>query len=204
MPADPADIVLLLRGPRLGLGPPRRDLLPLYQRWMNDLRVIRTLGAPRLPLSAEAEAGWLERALTSREPIFTIYELSTLRPIGNADLRDVDHAHGTAEFGLLLGETDVWGRGYGTEATRLMLYYAFDVLGLHNVQLVVYASNPGALRAYERAGFKRVGVRRGAHKAGRRRYDAIIMDAVADDIAPSALDAVMHPAGREPEQRPTP
>ena len=71
----------------------------------------------------------------------------------------------------------------GTEATRLMLGYAFDVLGLHNVQLTVHASNPGALRAYERAGFT-------AHRRATRRVSSsaggattrIYMDAIADDF----------------------
>jgi RimJ/RimL family protein N-acetyltransferase len=105
----------------------------------------------------------------------------------------VDRHHGTADFALVIGEPDAWGRGYGTEATRLTLAYAFDVLGLYNVYLVVYANNARGIRAYERAGFKRIGVRRGAHKLGRRRYDEIHMDAVADDFPPSHLHALLHP-----------
>ena len=191
-----ADVILILRGKSVALGPLRRDLTTLYQRWMNDLRVTRTLAAPSLPVSVEAETTWVDQALLGSDPIFTIYEEATLRPIGTVGLHDIKCEHGTAEFGLLIGATDVWGRGFGTEVTSLMLSYAFDVLGLHSVQLVVYANNPGALRAYERAGFRRSGDRREALKVGRRRYDAIYMDALASEFAPSAAHDILHPPPR--------
>lgn len=192
MSHDSDDVTLFLRGAALGLGPLRRELTPVYQRWMNDLRVTRTLSAPLRPVSFEAEAAWVAGALVSDEPVFTIYELATMRAIGNTGFHNVDLEHGIAEYGLLIGETDVWGRGYATAVTRLMLEYAFDVLGLYNVRLSVFAHNPAGIRAYERAGFKRIGARRGAFKVGRRRYDEIYMDAIADDFEPSGLDAMMH------------
>jgi RimJ/RimL family protein N-acetyltransferase len=187
------DIILIMRGESVGLGPLRRDHLQDYLRWINDLQVTRTLGAPRRPMTAELETAWLDGALMSSDPSFTIYELATMRPIGNTTLR-VEGDSGCAEFGLMIGEKDVWGRGYGSEVTRLMLGYAFDVLGLYNVMLRVYANNPRAIGIYERAGFRRIGVRRGALKVGRRRVDEILMDAVADEFEPSQLHTTMHPA----------
>ena len=147
-------------------------------------------------MTLEAEYEWLKDALTAKDPLFTIYELATMRPIGNTGLHNVDHSSNTATFGLLIGEMDVWGKGYGTETTRLMLNYGFDVLGLYNIDLEVFAHNPGGIKAYERAGFKKIGVRRGARRVGRERYDIVYMDAVADDIEPSPLHHIMQ-SGRE-------
>jgi RimJ/RimL family protein N-acetyltransferase len=197
--------ILMIRGDLVGLGPIRLDLAPTYQRWLNELRAIRTLGVLPRPMSFEAELSWVEQALISRDVIFTIYVLSPsdlirndqLQAIGNTNLFNIDHHNGTADFGILIGEPDAWGKGYGTEATRLMLDYAFDVLGLHNVQLQVYSNNDRAVRAYQRAGFHRVGVRRAARKLGRERHDVIYMDAVADDHPRSSLHGVMHP-GQQP------
>lgn len=188
-------VELVVRGERVGLGPARRDLVPLFQRWLNDLRVTRTLNWSFRPLTEEAAAAWLEDvfALEGKQYLFVVYDLTTLRPLGSFGLYDIDHRHGTANFAIILGEPDTWGKGYGTEATQLMLAYAFDVLGLYNIQLAVYANNPGAIRAYERAGFRRIGVRRGAHQLGRRRFDEVYMDAVADDFPPSHLHALLHP-----------
>ena len=186
--------IIYLRGEQVGLGPICRDLIPTYQRWMNTLEVTRTLAHGNFPMTVESEQQWFESEATKASgTTFTIYELSTMRPIGNTGFHVVDHVNDTAEFGIMLGEPDVWGRGYGTEATMLMLHYAFDVLELYSVFLETYASNPGAVRAYEKAGFKRIGVRRGAKVVGRMRYDVLFMDAVADDFEPSELHDLMNP-----------
>src|SRR5690606_35727569 len=103
----------------------------------------------------------------------------------------IDARRGTAEYGIVIGEKDAWGKGYGTEATRLMLAYGFDVLGLQNIMLRVYANNPAGVRAYERAGFRKVGVLRNAMPLGRVRVDEILMDAIPDDIPPSDLQRLM-------------
>jgi RimJ/RimL family protein N-acetyltransferase len=181
------DIDLIVRGEKVGLGPLRRDLLTTYQRWMNDLAVTRTLGAPSRPMTSEREQSWLDGALLSTEPHFTIYTLNDLRPIGNTSLFDINSEFATCFFGILIGERDAWGHGYGTETTRLMLHYAFDVLGFRNVTLTVHADNLRGIRAYERAGFRRIGTRRNALVAGRLRLDEILMDAIPEDIEPSEL-----------------
>src|SRR5262249_4989480 len=113
---------------------------------------------------------------------FAIYELATLRPIGLANLRDLDSVHRTAEFGVLIGESDCRGKGYGTEATQLMLDYAFTALGVHNVGLDTLSFNTAAIRAYTRAGFREVGRRREAHRIGDRACDVVLMDCLATEF----------------------
>jgi len=186
------DPLLLLKGERIGFGPLRSDLLETYTRWVNDLQVTRTLALPCLPHTVEKQEKWIQGALVSDDDvIFTIYILESMRPIGNIGLHDIDHESGSADFGMLIGERDVWGQGYGTEATRLAVRYGFDVLGLHNIQLETYGNNPGAIKAYERAGFRHIGVRRGAKRIGRQRVDIYMMDILADEVSPSELHRMM-------------
>lgn len=188
--------IFVLRSERLGFGPLRSDLRDTYLRWVNDLRVTRTLSLPSHPHSAEWEDAWLQGALVSEsDVIFTMYELESMRPIGNIGLHDIDHDSGTAEFGIVIGEVDAWGHGYATEATRLIVGYGFDVLGLHNLQLEVYGHNPAGIKVYERAGFRQIGARRGAKKVGRERVDVIFMDVTADDIEPGGLHRLMQTGG---------
>ncbi len=182
----------LLRNDEIALGPLRRDLLETYQAWMSDLAVTRTLAIPNMPMTAEAESQWLDGALTiTGDAIFTIYRRDTWQPIGNGGLHSIDHFHRVADFGIVIGARDAWNLGFGTSATGLILAYGFDVLGLENIMLEVYATNPGAIRAYEKAGFKRIGVRRSAFTLGRERTDIVYMDAVADDFPPSGLQALL-------------
>src|SRR5438132_490708 len=108
--------ILNIVGEKVALGPRRRELLPLYQRWINDFGVARSLAAGLRPISWEEEEAWYDgSAANQREVVFTIYERPSLRPVGNTGLHRIDHFHRTAEFGIMIGEKDVWGRGYGTE-----------------------------------------------------------------------------------------
>jgi RimJ/RimL family protein N-acetyltransferase len=106
------------------------------------------------------------------------------------NIRDFTNPHGTAEFGITIGDAGERGQGYGTEATRLLLDYAFTVLGVHNVWLDTPAYNIGALRAYEKAGFREIGRRRGARVLAGRRYDVVLMDCVAEEFAPPVKRAL--------------
>lgn len=184
--------VLNIVGDKVALGPLRRDLLPLYQRWVNDFAVARTLALCCRPLTLEAEEAWYDSTSRSQSNVgFTIYERTTLRPIGTTGLKHVDHRHGTAEFGIAIGERDCWGQGYGTEATILMLDYGFTVLGLHNIMLQVYAFNERAIRAYLRAGFREIGRRRQAHRLGRHAYDVVLMDCLASEFQSPLLRGLL-------------
>jgi diamine N-acetyltransferase len=179
--------VINIEGELVALGPLRRDLLQLYQRWINDLVAARGLGA-FLPITVEKEIEWYESQAKSEGDItFTIYEFSTLRPIGTASLMNVDHRNRRAEFGIVIGEPECRNRGYGTETASLVLDYAFTVVGLHNVMLSVFEFNRGAVRAYEKAGFKEIGRRRQSSFAGGRVWDEIWMDCLSTEFESPTL-----------------
>ena len=180
-------------GEKVALGPIRRDMLPLYERWMNDFEVTRGIGRVG-PMTAEQEQDWYEYASKAKDTVtFNIYELGPegsdtyLRPIGTAGLMGIDYRHGDAEFGIMLGEKSAWGKGYGTEVARLMLDYGFNVLGLHNIWLRVLSFNEYAVRAYKRAGFREAGRLREQHKLGNRRYDDTYMDCLATEFEGSVI-----------------
>ena len=181
--------LLNIVGEKVALGPLRKGLLPTYTRWMNNFRTLRTMGVPPRPLTLGQEEQWYEgtiaRSETSSE--FTIYERSTERPIGNCGLHDIDYGNRTAEFGILIGEPDARGKGYGTEATSLILDYAFTALGLHNVMLRVFAYNPAGVRAYTKAGFKEFGRRRESQFMGGKYWDVIYMECLATEWGSSPV-----------------
>jgi RimJ/RimL family protein N-acetyltransferase len=198
-----ADIepVIMITGERVLLGPPSRAVVPLLVKWENDLALSLLSGDPARPMSQEAiEIDW-ERLF--KPPTggvsFVVYERATRRPIGLAGLRDIDRGHRKADLGISIGESDCWGKGYGTEATRLVLDYAFTMLGLHNVFLRVFAFNDRAIRAYLRAGFREIGRRRQSHRVGAHCYDEVLMDCLATEFTGSVLARLVPEGGRRTE-----
>lgn len=185
--------VINIEGELVALGPIRRDLLPIYQRWINDFETARNLALAPSPITLEAEEAWFNGAATSDIATFTIYERSTWRPIGNADLRDIDYRNRSAGFGIMIGEASYRGKGYGTETTRLMLDYAFSALGLHNVMLSVYEFNLAGRRAYNKAGFKEIGRRRQCRAFAGRLWDEIYMDCLATEFESPVLAQIFQP-----------
>ena len=185
--------IINIAGDLVALGPLCRDLLPLYQRWINHFGTLRSIGASPRPMTAEAEAAWYDAHAAGDDAPFTIYERSSWRPIGNTDLRDIDHRNRTATFGIMIGEPDARGKGYGTEATRLMLDYAFTALGLHNVMLSVYEYNRAGWHAYRKAGFQEIGRRRACRFMGGRYWDEIIMDCLSTEFTSPVLGEVFVP-----------
>ena len=183
--------VVNVEGERVALGPLCRDVIPLYHRWRNDFTAARTLDYAPAPDTVEARTAWYERASVDPDVIrFTVYERATWRPIGLATLLHIDARHGTAGFGLVIGEADARGKGYGTEATRLVLDVAFTALGLHSVMLRVYAYNRAGRRAYEKAGFREFGRRRESRVFAGRRWDEVFMECLARDFASPVLARV--------------
>jgi diamine N-acetyltransferase len=177
--------MLNIVGDTVALGPIHRDHLPLFLRWLNDFDVLRTTHQVR-PMTLEAlEDSFRASATATDEVHFVIYERSTLRPIGSANLHQIRGR--TATFAIAIGEKDCWSKGYGTEATRLMLDYGFNALGLHNIMLEVHSNNERGLRAYRRAGFREIGRRREAFERGGRLHDIVYMDCLASEFESPVL-----------------
>ncbi|WP_201295036.1 MULTISPECIES: GNAT family N-acetyltransferase [unclassified Nocardiopsis] len=103
--------------------------------------------------------------------------------VGECALIDLDPDNASAGYRIALYELSVTGRGYGTEATDLVLEYAFTVAGLHRVGLEVFAFNTRAQRSYARSGFVREGVWRQSLRWDGEWHDAVLMSILAEEYA---------------------
>lgn len=172
-------------GEKVALGPYHRGILPLLSKWDNDFEVAFMSGDPLRSITRDATDARYEsshREMPRDRVDFIIYEAVTLRPVGLTELRNIAYRNRTAEFGILIGEKDCWNKGYGTEATRLMLDYGFSILGLHNILLNTYSYNERAIHAYTKAGFRIVGRRREVYRWGNKLYDSVLMDCLATEF----------------------
>ena len=101
--------------------------------------------------------------------------------IGEVVLNDIDELNRTASFRIALASVDLFGKGYGTEATRLIIGYGFRQLNLHRIELEVYDFNPRARHVYEKIGFVYEGTRRDVLFWDGQYQSAIIMSMLASD-----------------------
>lgn len=154
-----------------------------WAQWDTDLAVTIPLGDEAyVPTSLEKAQEMLSSALKNREHVFSIVDLATSAVIGRGMLFNVDHVNRTAMLGIVIGEKEYWGRGYGQEATRLLVEYGFDLLNLNSIMLGTFEFNQRAIHCYEKVGFREIGRRRQARIIGGRKYDAILMDIVAEEF----------------------
>ena len=122
-------------------------------KWRNNKSVWQhTKTRPDRLITYEIELEWLQNVLKrDNEKRFAICESVTGKYIGNVQLTNINNYE--AAFHIYIGDTDCWGKGYGTEATLLMVKYGLDILKLQSIWLDVKKKNIAAIRTYEKAGF---------------------------------------------------
>ena len=101
--------------------------------------------------------------------------------LGESVINEIDWQTRCANFRIALFRSDSCGKGTGSWAVRMTRDYAFETLGLHRLELDVFSFNPRAIRAYEKAGFRREGVRRDAVLDGSAYGDDILMAILEDE-----------------------
>jgi RimJ/RimL family protein N-acetyltransferase len=154
---------------------PERDHT-FFNAWSKDSLYGRLLDADPITLwPKKMTKEWLEKHLDEFLG-FTIFKNEDLeRPIGLIGLDGINWVSRDCSVGIGIGDRDDWGRGYGTDAMRVILRYAFCQLDLHRVSLSVFDYNPRAIRSYEKAGFVREGIEPQMLEREGKRYDIILM-----------------------------
>ncbi|HTI15197.1 MAG TPA: GNAT family protein [Dictyobacter sp.] len=141
-------------GERLYLRPlePAQDN-HLYSTWMNDEEIRRYFSV--YPTSDARGRERLEQLYKdTRHILFGVTRKDDNQLIGLVGLKDINQLNQSAEFYVIIGDRSAWGKGYGTEATKLMIRYGFLELNLNRIQTQDMEENIGGWRADEKAGFK--------------------------------------------------
>jgi RimJ/RimL family protein N-acetyltransferase len=150
-----------LTGQAIYLRPLELGDAPLLAQWFNDPEFIRTLRR-YLPMTLLEEEAFLRKLAENEDPVI---------------------------FGIGIGEKNCWGQGYGTEATRLVVDYAFRTLNLNRVSLEVYEYNPRGLHVYEKVGFRLEGrLRQDTFRDGRY-WDTLILGILREEWMSAAGQA---------------
>lgn len=182
--SEPGTIQMpVLRGERVYLRASERSDIPTFVRWFNDSETLSYLSM-RAPMSEAGEEAWFTE-MTAHEGKdayhFVMCRLEDDKPIGTIGLFRVDSVNGNAGIGIGIGEKQLWGRGYGTDAMNALLDFGFGQLRLERMWLEVYDFNVRARRSYEKSGFVLEGTeRRAIYKRGQF-HDVHLMSILRDE-----------------------
>jgi RimJ/RimL family protein N-acetyltransferase len=167
---------------RLGASDAKRDA-ELMARWSRDAEYLRQMDSdPARPVATKPLQDELEGELEdNNSQTFVIYTLDGDKAIGFVSLGAISWNNGDAWVGIGVWDAEYRGKGYGTDAMRLMLRYAFTELNLYRVTLGVFEYNPRAQRSYQKAGFVLEGrVREELNRNGRR-WDGLYMGILREE-----------------------
>lgn len=175
----------MFTGELVTLGAIQREYLPRYVEWLNDWEVRHFL-APTLlyPYTMQDEEGWFNRQREEQDARhFAILTRAEGRLLGNCGLHQIDWTNRHCIFGIFIGDKNDWGKGYGADATRTLLQYAFDEANLHRIELEVFDFNARAIQMYEKVGFRHEGTRKQALFRQGAWHDEHIMAILRDEWA---------------------
>lgn len=133
-----------------------------YPNWFNDQEVCKYNSHHRYVMTKNEVIEYAKNC-NSKDAIVLAVELKdTKTHIGNISLQNIHYIDRSAEIAFLMGEKEYWGKGYATEAARLLINHAFDQLGLQRIYFGTSENNIGMQKIGEKLNFKREGVRRKA------------------------------------------
>lgn len=186
-----------LRGERVRLAAMTEADLPALARWQADGAFLRLLDSePATPKTEAQLAEWMRRSQASANCfLFAIRRLDDDGLLGYIELDGIAWSQRTTWFSIVIGDPAERNRGYGTEALRLLLRFAFHELNLHRVQLTVFSYNRAAIRVYEKVGFRHEGTYREFLERDGVRHDMLLYGMLRREW--EALQAAGQPSGAE-------
>ena len=164
---------------RLAVFDPEKDADSIA-KWNQDSEYSRLLSAgPANQWTPKQIKEWVEKEKDAY--LFVIRTLSDDRVIGEIELDGVDWSARHAWVGIGVGEREFWGAGYGTDAMKVLLRFAFNELNLNRVNLTVFEYNERAQKSYLKCGFIEEGRTRKSMLREGRRWDIIFMGILRDE-----------------------
>lgn len=177
----------IFTGQLLRLASPVADDQALFASWTQDDNYMRMLDDD--PVRPESIANYARFADAPDDKSF-YFHLRTLAEdtvIGFVVLFNLKWGNQSAEMAIGIGDKSYHGKGYGQDALKLILNYAFNELNLHRVSLTVMDYNLPAIKAYERVGFVREGTHRQAVQRQGKRYDLLLYGILRDEFLTTNL-----------------
>ena len=153
------EVPVFIEGERICFLPHSSEHINLYIKWINDPKV-RKYSRNVIPVRIDDAKKWFEpqEGRVRNFIVFEIWHKKDKKPVGNTFLTDIDWINGWANVGMTIGEPNYWNKNIATEATELIIEYAFNELNLNKLHGVVIVDNIGSWKVAEKTGFKFEGI----------------------------------------------
>ena len=160
----------------------KREDMITAKDYMNDSEVRKNLqGGIPFPFTLEDEYKFYEGISGMKDTYTFAIESMEKRYLGGCGINQIDWKNSVATIGIFIGDKSCWGKGYGTEAIKLLTDFIFNEMNINKVKLNVYSFNKRAMRCYEKCGFIREGVLRQEIYREGRYHDDIVMGLLRDE-----------------------
>ena len=157
-----------------------------YCRWLNDPEVNKYLETRKATID-ELKKYIKEKNKSKNCLLLGIFDNKSNKHIGNIKLDPIDFKRGVSTLGILIGDKNYWGRGIGTESTKLLVDYAFNELNLKKIDLGVISKNKAAISIYKNVGFKVKKIQKKKIKHDSKFYDRVVMEIEKKKLEPKFL-----------------
>jgi ribosomal-protein-alanine N-acetyltransferase len=161
-----------------------QDVNERYLSWLSDFEVIRHLEIRfSSPGNIEDLGNFINLVNNSADTLMLgMFLRLDGRHIGNIKLGPINSYHANGDIGLLIGERSEWGKGYASDAIKLLSDFAFAELGLIKLTAGCYSSNDGSRRAFLKSGFLEEGRRVAQYIVDDHREDAVLLGKLSPSI----------------------
>jgi len=138
------------------------DLKGNYFQWFNDEEVCRHNSHAVFPNTEQKMKDYFASIQNKTHVVLAIIEKERDQHIGNISLQHIDWLSRSAEYAILIGEREYWGKGYALEASKLLMNYGFSRLNLHRIHCGTSSENTGMQNLAKKLGMKQEGIRKEA------------------------------------------
>ena len=156
----------------------RLDDIEKATKFLNDKELKKYLvnNIP-FPISIWEEENWIksQRGGVDGKYNFAIEDLENKNYIGGCGIQDVNWLTRVATVGIMIGDKGYWGKGYGTDAMKVLISFVFNDMNINKIRLSTFSFNERAIRSYKKCGFEIEGVLKYEIFKEGRYYDEIIM-----------------------------
>lgn len=148
----------MLQGKKISLRPVIASDIEDLNRWKNQEETYRYLGGGFMPTSIEIQKSWLHSLMDTNgsDKRFMILNPSG-QSVGMVGLYNINWIHRTCEFGIFIGEKEEQGKGFGSDAAKVLEQFALNYCNLRKIKVNVVEENESAVRMYEKLGYVTVG-----------------------------------------------